>query len=127
MASMDATGDLPREGAKMGGRKRSRRAAGGSMPNNQKARTSEKVNEYNASGSPEMKEATERTPSFRRGGAMKEGGDAEGEMMDKKRYDRQARGGRAMGGSKSPYSSGAMLSPPATDKDGRGYENAKPA
>lgn len=58
-----------------------------------------KVNEYNAQGSPEAKEAKDETAEFKKGG--KPGGHVHG-PKSAKRLDKRARGGR-MGG--SPYSS----------------------
>ena len=86
-----------------------------------------KGNVYNAVGSPEMAEATDETPGFGRGGRSKRksGGSAEGHA-DGHRMDRHQR--RANGGStRTPYSTGSVLSPPTDDRPGRGYEGGKPA
>jgi len=120
MAEMDVMGDKPDE-HKAGGRMHKRRAAGGRTEAAPKAK--ESINEYNASGSPEMKEATDRKPGFKGGGkALKDGGSAEGHMA-RGRHDRHQRGGSA----RSPYSTGSKLSPPADDRPGRGIEGGPSA
>lgn len=97
--------------------------------------------QYNAVGSPTMHEATDETPGFRRGGRKRahhrDGGTAGG-MTATPRMDhaRRQRGGSAgqspgtragRGATRTPYSSGSSLSPPANDREGRGYEGGGPA
>ncbi len=119
MAALDRMGDSPDE-HKHGGR--TKRARGGSIAPEPKG--SESIHEYNAVGSPEMKEAKDRTPSFKRGGKLKDGGMAEGEEA-RERMDRpkRASGGRA---GSSPYSSGRELTPPKVDQKS-GHESIGPA
>ncbi len=117
MAEMDRMGAEP--GAlNKGGHVRKRHARGGSTAPEPKG--SESINEYNAQGSPEMSEAKNRTPAFKRGGKLKDGGMAEGEEA-RERMDRpkRAAGGRA---GSSPYSSGHELTPPKVDRNS-GHEN----
>jgi hypothetical protein len=117
MAEMDVMGDLPT--AKHGGKTKGehhRRARGGSTTATAPKQT-KSANVYNAAGSPEMAEATERKPGFKGGGKLKDGGNAHGEMAHG-RHDRHQRGGAT----RTPYSTGSQLSPPIDDRKGRGYE-----
>lgn len=85
---------------------------------------------FNAVGSPEMEEARDDTPSFGRGGRSKrKAGGAAGGMTAMPRMDhpRRQRGGSARAPARTPYSTGSSLSPPADDREGRGYEGVKPA
>jgi hypothetical protein len=122
-------GDMPGD--------RARRASGGSSEDDTKGRRSrEKVNEYNAVGSPAVKAAEDEEPGFKKGGEARkkrrDGGMASGES-EAPRMDRRSRGGhekRAAGGrtgSHSPYSSGANISAPSKDKSGDGRESNGPA
>ena len=76
----------------------------------------EKVNVYNAKGSPEEKEAEDEKDEFKRGGAKKRaaGGRADGERpMD--RLDHAPRGRHAAGGQvkgNNPFSAGHRLTSP---------------
>ena len=83
-----------------------------------------KINEYNAVGSPEVKEAKDEEEGFKKGGAKKEGGHAEGKKA-KHRLDKAARGGHmkmkkhAAGG--SPFTSAAKRSPYLNKGAGDGH------
>lgn len=85
--------------------------------------------QYNAAGSPTMREATDATPSFGRGGRKRKAGGTAGGMMAMSRMDhpRRQRGGSARAPARTPYSTGSSLSPPSSDREGRGYEGVKPA
>lgn len=84
-----------------------------------------KVNEYNAQGSPEAKEAKDETAEFKRGGhKMKEGGHVHGHKSAK-RLDKRARGGRT--GGHSPYSSAKGGSDAMTGGAGNGREMNAPS
>ena len=99
----------------MAAHRKEKRAKGGS------------VNVYNAKGSPEMKEADDRKAGFKRGGAMKDGGCADG-MKGKKRLDKRARGGptgRAMGRGSSPYSTASRLSNPSDKAEKAGGDTGR--
>lgn len=102
-----------------GGVRRPRRAKGG------KAGT--KVNEYNAKGSPEMRDVEDETDGFAKGGhaKRKDGGMAHGEH-GMERADRAPRGRarRAAGG--GVWSSGSKLERPKDgDAASRGHEGQK--
>lgn len=122
MPAMNVEGDKPGSGY-------DKRADGGRTKK-------EAINQYNAVGSPEVDEATDEKPGFKKGGEAhkkrRDGGMAEG-GADMPRMDHKARGGhakRASGGKAgggSPYSSGASLSAPSNDKSGQGKENASAA
>lgn len=131
---MKNTGDHPGE-AHGGPTRHHKRARGGSSEDDTKPRESRaKVQEYNAQGSNEVREATDETPEFKQGGEArkkrKSGGMAEGEH-EMRRMDHKARGGhakRAAGGAAhSPYTSGAHIEAPTKDKNGMGYEGVGPA
>jgi len=83
-----------------------------------KTNTKSKVNEYNAVGSPEEKEADDTMPEFNAGGKVKKakkhahGGHADGKAP-KHRLDRKP---RASGG-RSPYSTGEKVSGGAAEDD----------
>jgi hypothetical protein len=86
-----------------------------------------KINEYNAKGSPEIKEAENEKEGFKKGGAKKkEGGHAEGKKPHK-RLDKAARGGHikkhAAGG--SPFSSAAARKPYSNKGAGEGHDMEK--
>jgi hypothetical protein len=104
------------EAMKRGGHKK--RASGGGAKMG--------VQLYNAPDANETKEATNETPSFKRGG-HKRGGMAEGKMEGERldRRPRRAAGGKA--GGSSPYSSASNMTAPETGMDGRGYESSPPA
>lgn len=99
--------------------RRPRRARGG--------KSEPEVNEYNAKGSPEMKEVEDESEDFKRGGHKKRkaGGEAMGEH-ERHRADKTPRGRherRAAGG--SVYSSGKALSMKQGDGDSKGHEGVK--
>lgn len=84
-----------------------------------------KINDYNAKGSPELREADEKEGSFKRGGKAKEykkGGHVHG-AKSKHRLDKKARGGATKG--KSPLSSAHAESGP--DKGDQGHMGSMPA
>lgn len=132
MAAMDVLGDKPderkgggrvhrarggaaeheheddRDEMSRGGHKK--RARGGSTFDTP-PKSKENIHVYNAEGSPEVEESTNRKPSF------KDGGHTEGHMA-RPRHDRHQRGGAA----RTPYSSASQLEPPKDDRAGRGYE-----
>jgi hypothetical protein len=121
MREHEATGGTTAPKLAKGGR--APRAMGGNSTDGSTNRPV-KGNAYNAVGSPEMAEAQDETPGFHKGGKAKRksGGTSEGET-EMRRHDRHARGGAA----KSPYSTGASLSQPSDDRQGRGYEGGKAA
>lgn len=85
-----------------------------------------KMNEYNAKGSPEEKEAMDEKDSFKRGGKKrKEGGSVHGSKSSM-RLDKKARGGRMDGG--SPFSSAKSGEMPAKQSSGKGsgHEDEQP-
>lgn len=127
-AEMKNMGDAP-------GAAHHKRARGGSSEDDTKGtERREKAQIYNAQGSNEVREATDETPEFKKGGEArkkrKSGGMAEGEH-EMRRMDHKARGGhakRAAGGAAhSPYTSGAHIEAPTKDKNGMGYEGVGPA
>ena len=98
--------------------RRHRRARGG--------KSEPAIHEYNAVGSPEMKEVEDKEEDFKRGGRKhkKHGGEAHGEHM-RARADKTPRGRRehhrrAAGG--SVYSTGSKISMHDKDGDARGHE-----
>jgi hypothetical protein len=110
---MHTEGTTAKKGGAMRHGRHERRARGGA------AKDEKKINEYNAQGSPEVREADDEEPGFKKGGARhkerKAGGEARGER-GMKRHDMAKRGrghemrkagGRA--GSHSPYSSGRTI------------------
>ena len=133
--------DLGSEPEKRGGpaRHRGKHAKGG---------TTHPINEYNAKGSPETEEASDRTPAFSKGGRGKRAaGGLAGGSAPSARADRpsRARGGPvpkladggktklagggevrklARGGASNPYSSGRNLQSLDNSKEGKGYEGA---
>jgi|SRR5215472_8356048 len=116
-----------REHDAKGGTVKLARGGNSSMSDKGASDKKKEANVYNAAGSPTMDEAKNETPSFNKGGRMKRkaGGTAEG-FAAGGRLDQHAR--RANGGStRTPYSSGSVLSAPQDDRPGRGYENSKPA
>jgi hypothetical protein len=101
-----------------------------------KAKKGGKIQDYNAQGSHEEKEALETAPEFKKGGVakkkkdhekLKHGGHAEGEEM-KMRADRKPMAHKRKAGGRTPYSSGHETSMP---KEGRrtdlGHEGERPA
>ena len=80
-----------------------------------------KINEYNAVGAPEVKEAENKKPGF------KSGGKAEGKKAHK-RLDKRARGGAmkkcAAGG--SPFTAAAKRTTYLNKGAGEGHENDGP-
>lgn len=87
-----------------------------------------KVNEYNAVGSPEVREAKNEEPGFKKGGKMKKGGHAEG-MKSHHRLDKAKRGGHikkaAAGG--SPFTAAAKRSPYSNKGAGEGHDSDGPS
>lgn len=87
--------------------------------------TKPKTTEYNASGSPEMKEVKSGDDGFKRGGAKHKKGGAVGGMKAKARMDRKPRAGhRASGG--TPLSTASKLSDPTSGGPGQGHEGDGP-
>jgi hypothetical protein len=82
-----------------------------------------KVNEYNAVGSPEVKEAKNEEAGFKKGGKMKKGGHADG-AKSHHRLDKAKRGGKigkhAAGG--SPFTAAAHRTPYSNSGDGEGHD-----
>jgi hypothetical protein len=103
--------------------KRGGHARGGKSESDGEPEKEGKVQEYNAQGSNEMKEAKDETPEFRKGGRpkRKSGGHAEGKM-EERRMDRRPR--RAAGGH-TPYSSASAFREPESGSAGRGYEGTE--
>lgn len=93
------------------------------------------MNEYNAQGAPEMGEAMDETPEFKKGGKAKKhmkrkaGGKAEGEKAHH-RADKKPRGERhkRAAGGRTPYTSGH--NPPEPSESGKtdnGHEGVRPS
>ena len=83
-----------------------------------------KANIYNAKGSPEVSEAEDEKPGFKKGGKAKrkDGGKVDGHMAAM-RADKKPRHHRAAGG-RTPYSSGHEVSDKETGATG--HESERP-
>jgi hypothetical protein len=108
-------------GAHHAGHRRPRRAKGGAT----------KVHEYNAVGSPTMKEAASEEEDFKKGGAKhmkrRAGGMAEGHMAEP-RADKMPRGRHHRKAGGTVWSTGTRISPPegaGHDDASRGHEGVK--
>lgn len=84
-----------------------------------------KINEYNAQGSPEVKEAKDQKEGFKHGGMKKKkhGGHADGKAPHH-RLDKHKRGGKTkMAAGGSPFTAAAKRTPYSNTGDGEGHMN----
>ncbi len=81
------------------------------------------VNEYNAQGSPEVKEAKDQKEGFHKGGPKKDGGKADGKKA-KHRMDKMARGGvKKMAAGGPPFTAAKKRTPYLNVGAGEGHDS----